>query len=76
MLTLTSVAGRPLLTPGQLAHDVRTGQVRYALLGGLPCRRGVGTCAPVVRWALAHGSDVSRAAGLPHRGMLYRLGGA
>jgi hypothetical protein len=75
VLTLAGVGGRPLLTPGQLARQARTGQVRYALIGHVKCTpAGVGPgCAPVVRWVRSHGTDVSRAAGLPHRGMLYRL---
>jgi len=78
VLTLAGDAGRPLLTPGQLAHRSRSGQVRYALIGRVKCNRlGHGSgCAPVVQWARAHGTDVSRAAGLPHRGILYRLPGA
>jgi 4-amino-4-deoxy-L-arabinose transferase-like glycosyltransferase len=75
VLTLTNVGGRPLLTPDQLAHDSRSGQVRYVMIGPLRCKpNGAGGgCTPVVRWARTHGTDVSRAAGLPHRGMLYRL---
>jgi 4-amino-4-deoxy-L-arabinose transferase-like glycosyltransferase len=73
VLTLTSVGPRELVTPAELAHAGRSGQVRYALLGGrcAPGRRGA--CLPVVRWVRSHGRDVSRAAGLPRRGLLYRL---
>jgi hypothetical protein len=76
VLTLAGVKGRPLLTPAQLAHGIRAGEVRYALIGHVKCAAGVGPgCAPVVRWVQAHGTDVSHAAGLLHKGMLYRLPG-
>jgi hypothetical protein len=67
---LTSLYGRPLLNPSQLAHRVATGQVRYALLGRASCSSG--GCAPVVRWALRHSRDVSAAAHQP-AGTVYRL---
>ena len=74
VLTLMSVGDRPLLTAAQLRHDTRAGLVRYVLIGRPKCvSHGIATCAPVLRWARAHGTDVSRAAGLPHRGVLYRL---
>ena len=77
VLTLTGPDGRPLLTSAELARAARSGEVRYALIGRATCAAGTGAgCAPVVRWARAHGTDVSRAAGLPHRGLLYRLPGA
>jgi 4-amino-4-deoxy-L-arabinose transferase-like glycosyltransferase len=72
-LVLTSV-GHPLLTPRELAQLVAHGDVRYALLGRGTCApRAVRPCAPVLRWALAHARDVSRAAGLGPPGTLYRL---
>jgi hypothetical protein len=73
----------PLRRPGQPAGLARrsgerrgAGRVRYALLGDA-CTAHSGNertgCLPVVRWARAHGIDVSRAAGQPHRGALYAL---
>src|SRR4051812_36821338 len=74
VLVLTSVHGQPLLTPSQLAHEVASGQVRYALLGQGSCpRHAVSPCAPVLRWARAHGRDVSRTARVGPPGRLYRL---
>ncbi len=76
VLMLTSLHGRPLVTPSQLAEKVRVGQVRYALIGRARCtvpRPASPGCAPVSRWARAHGTDVSRDAGLPSSGALYRL---
>jgi hypothetical protein len=73
VLTLVSL-DHPLLTPAQLAQRIRRGEVRYGLLSS-KCRPGRGDpgCTAVVRWARAHATDVSRAAGLPHRGILFRL---
>jgi 4-amino-4-deoxy-L-arabinose transferase-like glycosyltransferase len=68
VLMLTSYHGRPLLTTTQLARLVRTGQVRYVLMGG---SAGVG----VVRWARTHAHDVSAAAGVA-KGKLYAFSGA
>ena len=73
--SLMSVGNRPIVTAAQLQREVRTGQVRYALIGHPSCMRngGIASCAPAVRWAYAHGKDVSLAAGQGHRGILYRL---
>jgi 4-amino-4-deoxy-L-arabinose transferase-like glycosyltransferase len=74
VLVLTNVGGTPLMTPQQLAAEVASGQVRYVLLGRGTCARSTPRpCAGVLRWALAHGHDVSRAAGVGPRGTLYRL---
>jgi hypothetical protein len=63
VLMLTSYHGRPLLGSGRLAQLVRTGQVRYLIVGGA-------ARTPVVRWARAHAHDVSAAAGVP-KGTVY-----
>jgi 4-amino-4-deoxy-L-arabinose transferase-like glycosyltransferase len=74
MLTLSNVGDRPLMSPAQLARAARSGEVRYALIGHPSClRHGIATCSPAVRWARAHGTDVSRAAGLKQHGVVYRL---
>jgi 4-amino-4-deoxy-L-arabinose transferase-like glycosyltransferase len=76
VLILSDGAGRQLVTPAQLARAVAAGRVRFALLGD-GCSAGSGNartgCLPVMRWARRHGTDVSRAAGQPHRGALYDL---
>ncbi len=65
VLMLTSLYGRPLLTPAELAGMVQRGDVRFVLLGRGTCSlRSARTCAPVVRWARDHATDVSAAAGL------------
>lgn len=76
VLILTTLYGRPLGGVATLRHAVATGAVRYALLRDGRCRPahpGGAACAPAVRWARRHGADVSRRAGLPHRGTLLRL---
>lgn len=74
VLTLMNEGNRPLVTPAQLARAARAGAVRYVLIGSPSClRRGIETCPPVVRWARSRGTDVSLRAGLPDRGILYRL---
>jgi hypothetical protein len=76
VLVLAGDAGRQLVTPAQLRHEVRAGHVRYALIGTARCVPGHGyACTPVVRWVRSHARDVSLAAGFPHRGVVYRLGG-
>ena len=75
VVTLTGPGGRQLVTPDQLLRLARSGQLRYALLGATKCTpagRGSG-CAPVVRFVRDTATDVSLRAGLPHRGILYRL---
>jgi 4-amino-4-deoxy-L-arabinose transferase-like glycosyltransferase len=76
VLILSDGQGRQLVTPSQLAGDVAAGRVRFAVLGDA-CTASSGNartgCLPVVRWARAHGVDVSRAAGQPHAGALYAL---
>jgi 4-amino-4-deoxy-L-arabinose transferase-like glycosyltransferase len=76
VLILSDGQGRQLVTPTQLASAVATGRIRFALLGDA-CTPSSGNaltgCLPVVRWAHAHGVDVSRAAGQPHAGALYAL---
>ena len=76
VLILSDGQGRQLVTPTQLASAVASGRIRFALLGDA-CTPSSGNaltgCLPVVRWAHAHGVDVSRAAGQPHAGALYAL---
>ena len=76
VLILSDGQGHQLVTPGRLAAAVAAGQVRFALIGDA-CTPASGNertgCLPVMRWAHRHGVDVSRAAGQPHRGLLYAL---
>jgi 4-amino-4-deoxy-L-arabinose transferase-like glycosyltransferase len=76
VLILSDGQGNQLVSPAALASAVGAGRVRYALIGDA-CTANSGNertgCLPVVRWARAHGVDVSRAAGQPQRGALYAL---
>jgi 4-amino-4-deoxy-L-arabinose transferase-like glycosyltransferase len=76
VLILSDGQGNELVSPAALARAVAGGSVRYALIGDA-CTAHSGNertgCLPVVRWARAHGVDVSRAAGQPRRGALYAL---
>jgi 4-amino-4-deoxy-L-arabinose transferase-like glycosyltransferase len=72
VLMLTSLFNQPLITAHQLSNHVAARDVRYVMLGNGVCSPML-ACPPVLRWALTHGTDVSRAAHLPAR-TLYRLG--
>jgi 4-amino-4-deoxy-L-arabinose transferase-like glycosyltransferase len=71
VLMLTSYHGRPLLSAARLAQLVAAGDVRYILMGSGDCAPT--GCAAVVRWAHAHASDISRAAGVGPPGTLFEL---
>ncbi len=76
VLILTSLYGQPLVSVPRLAAAVRSGQVHYALAGA-NCTPGsrdrLAGCSAQAAWLRAHGTDVSRAAGQPNRGLVYRL---
>jgi 4-amino-4-deoxy-L-arabinose transferase-like glycosyltransferase len=76
VVMLTSYNGLPLTSVAQLKSLISRGQVRYAFLDAT-CRPGAAQrssgCAPAVRWVRAHGTDVSREAGLGVHGVLWRL---
>jgi 4-amino-4-deoxy-L-arabinose transferase-like glycosyltransferase len=79
VVMLTSYNGLPLTSLIQLKTLIARGEVRYALLDSA-CRSGApkttAGCAPAARWIRAHGTDVSRQAGLRVTGILWRLPGA
>jgi 4-amino-4-deoxy-L-arabinose transferase-like glycosyltransferase len=76
VLMLTSFNGQPLTSVARLATLVHEGAVRYAILTG-DCgaheSRKLPVCSAQAAWVRAHGRDVSRAAGLPHAKLLWRL---
>lgn len=75
VLMLTSYRSRPLVSARDLARDVRSGQVRYFLIGhrcATPTRQ-TAICPPAARWAIAHSTDVTQATGLGTHGLLYRI---
>jgi hypothetical protein len=75
VLMLTTYDARPLTATAQLRRASARGEVRYAYLSSLCGRRSPPTdagCAAAARWVTAHGTDVSRQAGL-RPGRLWRL---
>jgi 4-amino-4-deoxy-L-arabinose transferase-like glycosyltransferase len=66
VVVLTSWSGQPFVSLASLKAKVARGELRYALLDP-------GIDAPAVRWAFAHGADVSAAAGLFAGPRLVRL---
>jgi 4-amino-4-deoxy-L-arabinose transferase-like glycosyltransferase len=78
-----ALAGTPyhqLIGPHRLAAAVRAGAVRYVLLSSRTRRRPARPSlhahtarGQMAAWVRAHGFDVSREAGLPGFGALYRL---
>jgi hypothetical protein len=74
VLMLTSWNNQPLVTPARLADLVRTGQVRYVLVGHDSCfRRSGPPCTPVIQWVRDHGVDVSKQAHAGQSGLLLKL---
>jgi 4-amino-4-deoxy-L-arabinose transferase-like glycosyltransferase len=75
VLMLTTYNGIPFTSVVQLKALIARGQVRYAFLDSVCARASPKTtagCAPAALWIRAHGSDVSRQAGL-RGGVLWRL---
>jgi 4-amino-4-deoxy-L-arabinose transferase-like glycosyltransferase len=66
VVVLTSWSGQPFVSLSSLQAKVARGEVRYALVN--PAQS-----VPAVRWALAHGTDVTAAAGLSAGPRLLRL---
>jgi len=76
ILSLTSYNAHELLPIARLRELVANRQLRFAVLDG-GCDRRTSrlspACSPGAAWVRAHGTDVSRLAGLPHNHVLYRL---
>ena len=63
----------------KLKRMIAAGQVRYAYLSTFCGRKASSVnaaCSAPVLWIRAHGTDVSRAAGLQNHRVLYLLPGA
>jgi 4-amino-4-deoxy-L-arabinose transferase-like glycosyltransferase len=79
VVMLTTYNGLTLTSVAQLQALISRGEVRYAFLDSV-CKPGApktaAGCAPAARWVRAHGTDVSRRAGLRFTGVLWRLPGA
>ena len=79
ILILTTYAGRQFTSVAQLQALIAQGKVRYAFLASGCRAHGYSSnpaCSAPARWIRAHGTDVSRKAGLPHRKTLWLLPGA
>jgi len=76
VLPLNSVNSRVITPLARLRVLIAGGKVRYAFLSGL-CGEHTShensDCSAAARWVAAHGTDVSRQAGMPRAGMLWRL---
>jgi 4-amino-4-deoxy-L-arabinose transferase-like glycosyltransferase len=76
VVMLTTYNGLALTSIAQLQRLISRGEVRYAFLDSV-CKPGspktTAGCAPAARWVRAHGTDVSRQAGLHATGVLWRL---
>ena len=78
ILVLTTYNGRVFTTVAELKRLVAQGQVRYAFLNTFCTSHASAVnpaCSTPAKWVRAHATDVSRAAGLAHGGILYRLPG-
>ncbi len=76
ILVLTTLNGRVFTPVARLRALAAAGMVRYAFIGTVCGPHSPPTnadCAAPARWVVAHGVDVSRAAGLPRDGLLWRL---
>ena len=78
VLILTTYDARVFTNVAELQRRIAAGEVRYAFLNTF-CGAHASlsstnaACAEPVRWIRAHGTDVSRAAGLPRAGILWLL---
>jgi 4-amino-4-deoxy-L-arabinose transferase-like glycosyltransferase len=79
ILVLTTYDARVFTSVRKLRREVARGRVRYAFLNTF-CTKQASlvnpACSAPVEWVRAHGTDVSRQAGLDHGGLLYLLPGA
>ncbi len=76
ILPLTSFAGTPLAGLAQLLAAVRSGSVRYGLVGDYRCGARTArwaACGPAALWIRDHGVNVTRDAGLVGSSRLYLL---
>jgi 4-amino-4-deoxy-L-arabinose transferase-like glycosyltransferase len=78
VMVLTSVRRHAVVRVTRLVQAVRRHEVRFMIVTGscgtAGARSGaVAGCPPTVRWARAHSVDVTKQAGLPGRGLLFRF---
>ncbi len=79
IVVLTSYAAREFTSTAKLKRLIARGEVRYAFLNS-PCPHHLSpknpACSAPAQWIRAHGTDVSRKAGLDHGKALWLLPGA
>jgi 4-amino-4-deoxy-L-arabinose transferase-like glycosyltransferase len=79
IVVLTSYAAREFTSTAQLQRLIARGEVRYAFLNS-PCPHHLSpknpACSAPAQWIRAHGTDVSRKAGLDRGKVLWLLPGA
>jgi hypothetical protein len=78
IVVLTSYNARVFTSVAKLQRLIARGEVRYAFLNTSCGRRAAAlnpACAAPARWVRAHGTDVSRQAGLSRGGLLWLLPG-
>ena len=76
ILVLSTLNGKVFTSVARLRALAAAGRVRYAFLDtlcGPHAPPSDADCTAPARWVQAHGVDVSRQAGLPRPGMLWRL---
>jgi len=78
-VVLTTYNGRVFTTVSKLQRLIAKGEVRYAFINTFCTKHAASVnpaCSAPVRWVRAHGTDVSRVAGLHTGKVLYLLPGA
>jgi hypothetical protein len=78
VIVLTTYGARVFTPVARLKRLIAQGQVRYAFLNTSCGKHGSAlnaACSAPARWVRAHGTDVSRKAGLSDRKVLWRLPG-
>ncbi len=79
VVVLTTYEARDFTSIAKLQHLIAEGKVRYAFLNTYCGRHSSTTnaaCSAPAKWIRAHGTDVSRQAGLSHDKTLWLLPGA
>jgi 4-amino-4-deoxy-L-arabinose transferase-like glycosyltransferase len=79
IVVLTSYGSRVFTTVAELERLIAEGKVRYAFLNsdcGPHDSSATAACSPPAKWVRAHGTDVSRQAGLSRDRVLWLLPGA
>jgi 4-amino-4-deoxy-L-arabinose transferase-like glycosyltransferase len=79
VLVLTTYSARVFTNVAELRRRIASGEVKYAFLNSFCGKRisaANAACSEPARWVRAHGTDVSRQAGMSRGGVLWLLPGA